>query len=436
VKACTGCGRLYPEDSGFCPVDGRALEDADDVPVPPDGSDTRIGETICDRYHIRRVVADGGTGRVYEALDGLAERSVAVKVLHPEVAGDTIALERFKREFAVSAQLPHEHIVEVLDFQPTEDDSFALVMEFLYGEELRATLKRIRFIKPSRLIRMMSQVAIGLDEAHARNFVHRDLKPENLFLCQTSDGDIVKVLDFGSVKDTGEGAKKLTVVGTTIGSPFYMSPEQAQGLDTLDHRADVWALSTIAYECLTGTVPFQGTNGPSILLAIVTAEPTPPSELTRGGRNPVPPSVDRALAMALRKSAPARTKNAGAFADSLGHAFGLQGTHQDWAQTSEEELTRRVDEALPRLLAESRPPPRSALAAEIDDDLGVDSLVATAESLAADRLGQAFEEFSPDANVQGVAAEVAEGRGSPAWLIPVVVVVALIAGILLAMLVR
>ena len=155
-------------------------------------------------------------------------------------------------------------------------------MEFLYGEELRATLKREKVIPPARVVRMLSQVAIALDEAHARKLVHRDLKPDNLFLCQTREGDIVKILDFGSVKDKNEGAKKLTVLGTTIGSPFYMAPEQAQGLETLDHRADVWALAAIAYECMTGSVPFKGNNGPSILLEILTKEPKPPSQAAAG----------------------------------------------------------------------------------------------------------------------------------------------------------
>ena len=117
-------------------------------------------------------------------------------------------------------------------------------------------------IAPARLVRMLAQAAFALDAAHAMKLVHRDLKPDNLFLCQTREGDIVKVLDFGSVKDKGESAKKLTVLGTTIGSPFYMAPEQAQGLDTLDHRADVWALAAIAYECLTAHVPFSGKQRP------------------------------------------------------------------------------------------------------------------------------------------------------------------------------
>ena len=136
-------------------------------------------------------------------------------------------------------------------------------MEFLEGEELRTVLKREKSA-PARARRPHArQVAIGLDEAHRRQLVHRDLKPDNLFLCGTREGDIVKILDFGSVKDKNRWRKKLTVLGTTIGSPFYMAPEQAQGLDTLDARADVWALAAIAYECLTGNVPFQGSTGPA-----------------------------------------------------------------------------------------------------------------------------------------------------------------------------
>ena len=131
-------------------------------------------------------------------------------------------------------------------------------MEFLDGEELRLVIKREKTISPERAIRMLSQTALGLDEAHAKNFVHRDLKPDNLFLCGTRDGDDVRILDFGSVKDKNKDAKKLTVLGTTIGSPYYMAPEQAQGLETLDKRADVFALAAITYECLTGKVPLPG----------------------------------------------------------------------------------------------------------------------------------------------------------------------------------
>jgi len=355
MKACPECGRLYPADAGFCPVEGKELVSATLAPVAATGDDPRIGQLLCTRYQIRRVVADGGMGRVYEALDMAERRNVAVKVLHPDVVSDPVSLERFKREFEVSKLLPHAHIVDVLDFQPTHDGSYALVMEFLFGEELRATLKREKVLPPERVIRMVSQIALALDEAHARKLVHRDLKPDNIFLCQTREGDIVKILDFGSVKDKSDPTKKLTVMGTTIGSPFYMAPEQAQGLDTLDHRADVWALAAISYEALTGTVPFKGINGPSILLEILTKEPAPPSKAAADGAHPIPPTLDRAMVHAFKKNPTMRTPSIGALADALGHAFGLSGSHKDWAGIPQEELGAQVQARLPEMMAAQAP---------------------------------------------------------------------------------
>ncbi len=359
MKACPACGRLYPADAGFCPADGQQLMSATQVPIAGDAQDARIGQVLLGRYQVRRVVADGGMGRVYEALDMVERRNCAVKVLHPDVVRDPVAVERFKREFEVSQLLPHQHIVEVIDFQPTHDGSFGLVMEFLYGEELRATLKREGVMPPERIVRMLSQIAIGLDEAHARKLVHRDLKPDNIFLCQTREGDIVKVLDFGSAKDKADNAKKLTVVGTTIGSPFYMAPEQAQGLETLDHRADVWALAAIAYECATGQVPFKGNNGPSILLEILTKEPAAVSELGREAKYPVPPTLDRVMTHAFKKNPLMRIGSVGQLADAFGTAYGLSGDHRAWAATPQDELGRAIEQRLPELLARGVGPTQS-----------------------------------------------------------------------------
>jgi serine/threonine-protein kinase len=180
--------------------------------------------------------------------------------------------------------------------------------------------------------------------------VHRDLKPDNLFLCQTSEGDTVKLLDFGSVKDKGESAKKLTVLGTTIGSPFYMAPEQAQGLDTLDHRADVWALAAIIYESVVGSVPFMGVNGPSILLEILTKDPKAPSQAVQNGKHPVPPTLDRVMTHAFKKQAGQRIGSVGALADAVGAAYGLTGNHGEWARVSEAELSARIGAKLPALM--------------------------------------------------------------------------------------
>ena len=367
MKACPSCGRLYPMDAGFCPVDGAQLISATQVPIQATGDDPRVGQMLFERYQVRRVVADGGMGRVYEALDMIERRNVAVKVLHAEVARDPVQVARFKREFAVSKELPHDHIVEVLDFKPTADGSYALIMEFLYGEELRATLDREKGLSPARLVRMMSQVAIGLDKAHALKWVHRDLKPDNLFLCQTADGDIVKLLDFGSVKDKAEGAKKLTVMGTTIGSPYYMSPEQAQGLETLDHRADIWALGAIGFESLSGQVPFQGRNGPSILLEILTKEAPALSSRSEGARYPVPATLDPVLERAFKKVPALRYDAVGEFADALGHAYGLNGHHHEWAETAERELGEQIQAQLSTLM---KVPPAARKRTAQDDFFG------------------------------------------------------------------
>ncbi|WP_437820601.1 serine/threonine-protein kinase [Sorangium sp. So ce1078] len=350
MKTCSACFRLFSHDSGFCPVDGQRLIPVAQASPPRHPDDRRVGATLCGgRYQVWRIVADGGMGRVYQALDLRAGRSVALKILHPEVALDEVSVERFHREFEVSASLPHEHIVEVLGFEKTEDDSFALVMEYLEGEELRTVLKRDKVLPPERLVRMLSQVALGLVEAHERKVVHRDLKPDNIFLVGTHDGDRVKILDFGSVRDNSEGAKKLTVVGTTIGSPFYMSPEQAQGLLALDHRADVWSVAAIVFECVTGRVPFHASTGPMILVSIMGSNPLPPSEA--GKAYGVPASLDPVMEEAFMKSPEARLPSVGLLADRVGQAYGLAGSHRDWAHMPQKELAARIRAAMPAVLA-------------------------------------------------------------------------------------
>ncbi|HTV26079.1 MAG TPA: serine/threonine-protein kinase [Polyangiaceae bacterium] len=429
MRACRVCGRLYPDDARFCPVDGQGLYSATQVPVSGDDSTGRVGQVLFERYQVRRIIADGGMGRVYEALDLVEQRHVALKVLHAEVAGDPVAVERFKREFEVSAQLSSMHVVDVLDFRATSDGSYALVMEFLYGEELRATLRRDRHVPPERVVRLLSQVALALDEAHDKNLVHRDLKPENLFLCQTSEGDIVKVLDFGSVRDNAASAKKLTVMGTTIGSPYYMPPEQAQGLDTLDRRADVWALGAITYECLTGEVPFKGVNGPSILLEILTKQPPPPSSVPSAGRRDIPRGVDDAVLRALQKMAGVRTPSAGQLADDVGRGYGLDGSHSDWAVTSEEQLGRLIVARLPSLMEHATVPraARSATEAFFGDAMLATSAPPALESVAPPRL-VATPSHASDALPASMLSR-------PAWVAPALVAAAaLVAGVVLTLL--
>ncbi len=401
--------RVFPDEGRFCPADGRPLERASKVPVNAE-RDPRLGTTLCGRYELRRVVADGATGRVYEAIDHGADAQVAVKVLHDGVACDEVSLERFKREYEVSRSLPYTSIVRVLDFQHDPRAAvWLLVMEFLDGEELRLILNRETWLAPERLIRILSQIALGLDEAHQRHFVHRDLKPDNLFLCGTREGDDVRILDFGSVRDNNKNAPKLTALGTTIGSPYYMAPEQAQGLTTLDGRADVFALGAIAYECVTGSVPFTGKNAPSVLLAILTKTPLPPSQRAGGAAYPIPRALDDVLDGALAKNPERRTPTVGDFARAVGSAYGLRDDVATWAAMPEEECRR--------LLAASRqqggllwsvPPQRVA------DPFGASAAVVAAPAVS---LG------APD----GLPAGVPGPR--PVWLTPAIVgIVALFLG--------
>jgi serine/threonine-protein kinase len=300
-------------------------------------------------------------------------------------------------------------------------------MEYLEGEELRLVLKRER-MPPARIVRMLSQVAIGLDEAHARKFVHRDLKPDNIFLCGTREGDVVKLLDFGSVKDKNKDAKKLTVLGTTIGSPYYMAPEQAQGLDTLDARADVFALAAIAYECVTSFVPFGGTNGPSILLAILTKDPIPPTKRGAGGRFPIPPKLDDVLEEALLKNPAIRTRTVGALADAVGHAYGLSGDHHEWARVPLADLEQRCRESIPRAM---QPRPQ-AIVAQADPFAPPPRPGPAPASAGGQGMQQAFA-ASREADYGDIGATGLPG-GRPIWVVAVAVgVAALLVGGGLAM---
>jgi serine/threonine-protein kinase len=291
-------------------------------------------------------------------------------------------------------------------------------MEYLEGEELRMYLKREKTMPPERVIRMLAQVAGGLQAAHDRKIVHRDLKPDNIFLCQQHEGDVVKILDFGSVRDNSATAKKLTVMGTTIGSPFYMAPEQAQGLPSLDHRADVWSLAAIAYECLTGTVPFQGNTGPAILLAILTKEAEPPS--VSGSAHHVPPSLDPVMEEALAKEPDIRVKSVGDLVDKMGRAYGLGGDHHAWAKIPQAQLAEQIKAGLPAVLAKAQEVPTAPSMAAMDQAFSDDAFKAGSQGGPA-----AFDEDM----VMGVP------KSSPKWLLPAIGAVAVVVGALVAFLI-
>jgi serine/threonine protein kinase len=407
MKSCPTCQRVFPDNSGFCPFDGARLTSASLAPPAPSG-DPLIGTVLGGNYEVRRLVADGGMGRVYQGIDRARKDRVAIKVLHPDVAKDEVARARFQREFEISASLPHDHIIEVYDFQQDQERGmWFLSMEFLEGEELRSHLERDTTIKPARLVRLLSQMAIGLDEAHRRSFVHRDLKPENVFLCGTREGDHVKVLDFGSVRVNKGDVKKLTAMGTTIGTAYYMAPEQASGSQSLDGRADVFACGCMAYECLTGRRPFDGPNGPQVLMSILMNDPELPGAVMAKKGVEIPPGVDDAVERALAKKPDIRTKTVGAFATDIGRGFGLEGDFQEWAKTPLADLEARVTAAHAKAMAGS-PAPQS---------VGHAMDAAFREEPAA----------APAQRIEWPTEEAPKAAGRPGWVVPAIVALSVVA---------
>ncbi len=438
MKSCPKCFRTYTDDAAFCPHDGDSLVSASLLPAA-NTEDPRVGTRIFGRYEVRRIVADGGMGRVYEGIDKQTNSRIAIKVLHDDVARDEVSLARFKREYEISSKLVNDYVVRVLDFQRDEIAGvWLLVMEFLEGEELRVVLKREKFLAPARTIRMVAQVAIGLDAAHASQFIHRDLKPDNLFICGARDGDRTKILDFGSVKDKNANAPKLTVMGTTIGSPFYMAPEQAQGLETLDSRADVFALAAICYECIVGTVPFSGNNGPSILLAILTEDPTPPTVAGRKAKYPIPPAMDEVMELALAKNPNHRQPSVGAFADALGQAYGLTGSHLEWARMPLAELTTLVEASAPPPRAQTQSDPFAAPVAAVKDPFAAAPRVSERPPTPAPPVPQLVaptaEFWAPRAASEPPKPPVVVSK-TPGWLIPALAGIVVLVAVLVALVV-
>lgn len=315
----------------FCGHDGNITVQEQD----PSDFDPRLGNQL-GAYIVAARVADGAMGRVYEGRHPETKQQVAIKVLHADVAQDNVAVERFKREYETAEEFDHPNIVNVLEFGQTHDGSWFMTMEYLQGEELSRTLERDGPMDPARALRVACQLASALDHAHSFGVIHRDLKPDNVFLVDTEDGDVVKVLDFGSVKLQMETGPKLTAFGTTLGSPYYMSPEQAMGKLDVDQRTDVFAIAAIAWEMATGKVAFEGSNVAEILMKIVNHDPPAPSTL-----NPKYPSgYDAAVLSGVQKDKANRPAGAGKLADALVGGFGLEGNHEKWGGTSVAELRR------------------------------------------------------------------------------------------------
>ncbi len=254
-----------------------------------------VGRVLDQRYRIVAAIGQGGMGTVYEAVDLGSGGRVAVKVLKPEHVEKADAVTRLRHEAQVAGGLRHENICAVFDVGQLEDGSPYVVMERLLGETLATRLSRAGPVGVQEIVEVTMQVLEGLRAAHGRRIIHRDMKPDNVFLAEVAGRTVAKVVDFGISKGMADDKPhNLTRTGMVMGTPYYMSPEQAMGERDLDGRVDVWGVGVTMYEALTGVRPFVAKNYNALLVQILTAAPAEIKELR--------PDVPDGLAVLIRKA--------------------------------------------------------------------------------------------------------------------------------------
>lgn len=280
-------------------------------------SDSRIGTTIDGRYRIDARLGAGGMATVYRATRLLIGDEVAIKILHGEQLLEPAGAERFRREAQAAARLKHPNAVTIHDFGIAQDGLVYLVMELIKGQSLASYIKEHGPLSPPVAADILRQVCGALTEAHENKIIHRDLKPDNIAVSRSGNGDlIVKVLDFGIARmlDTAP-AQHLTLTGTVIGTPHYMSPEQCLA-EELDHRSDIYSLGIVVYEMLTGTVPFKATTPVGVAVHHVN---TPPARL-RSVNSSIPAALESVVMRALEKKKEHRPPTSAAFSEEFAAA--------------------------------------------------------------------------------------------------------------------
>ena len=277
MKDCPGCSFANPDDSYFCAKCGSQLgsfpEDLNSTetyltPLPV----LAVGSTFADRYQIIEELGRGGMGRVYKVLDNEIHEKVALKILRPEISADRRIIERFRNELKYARKLRHKNVCHMYDLMK-EQGTYFITMEYVSGEDLKSTINRVGLLSEGKALNITGQICHGLAEAHRHGLIHRDLKPHNIMIDKSGE---VRVMDFGiarPLESTG-----LTQSGTIVGTPEYMSPEQAVG-DPVDKRSDIYSLGIILFELVTGKVPFKGDTAVGVALKHKTEAPPEPSSL-------------------------------------------------------------------------------------------------------------------------------------------------------------
>jgi serine/threonine-protein kinase len=288
--------------------------------LEPASSDPLVGRTLVERYLIEEMLGEGGMGRVYRGRHLSTGRSLAIKVLHSEHSRKDKMVLRFQREAQAASRLMHPNVVGVVDFGETDDDLLFLVMELVEGATLRRLIRNGP-MSGNRALALFAQLCDGLGHAHGRGLIHRDLKPDNILVEPTAGGELARIVDFGIavVRDPAADdadQQRLTTEGQVLGTPHYMAPEQARGME-IDERADLYALGVILYEMLAGTLPFVG--HPALVAQMhVLVEPPPMAVCVPGLEvDPRIEALARRLMAKRRDDRPGSAREIGALVQQL-----------------------------------------------------------------------------------------------------------------------
>jgi serine/threonine-protein kinase len=271
---CAACGGSYPFDVDVCPKDGARLAKLKAQP------DALLGRVFDGRFEVRTALGQGGMGTVYRGWQLTVDREIAIKVIHPKLASDRVAVKRFLREARLSSRLNQPNIVNVYDFGQTEDGVLYIAMELLRGHTLARELEAMRPLPLRRVLTIGLQLCDALDAAHGQDIIHRDLKPGNIIILDDPPGrDLIKVLDFGLAKSlVADTSSVVTHTSAVLGTPLYMPPEQIEGRPS-DQRADLYSLGCILYQMLSGRPPFLG-DTVNVVLSAHISDPAPPLPAT------------------------------------------------------------------------------------------------------------------------------------------------------------
>jgi len=287
---CPKCHSDNPDNSRFCGSCGYEFSSSATKTITRPEKESLIGSIFAGKYRITQELGKGGMGVVFKAEDTKLKRPVALKFLSMDLTREPDIRERFIQEAQAASQMDHPHICTIHEINETEDGQTFIVMAYYDGESLKEKIGRGP-LKTEEALDIVIQVAEGLSKAHKNGIIHRDIKPANIVV--TNDG-VAKIVDFGLAKLSGQTA--MTRVGTVMGTPAYMSPEQAKGED-VDRRTDIWALGAMLYEMLTGEIPFKGDNDQAVINSILNRKPQPASRLKKA----IPPGVDHVINKALTK---------------------------------------------------------------------------------------------------------------------------------------